>query len=95
MSKLYNIDSEISNNAKDNLLSNQKSFNNVYPEDENLVLSKLNDDIRESNYNSYSEMTFNNGLSVVKSSIFFLCHWTKQFQSDIAKNLVKKILHPN
>lgn len=41
------------------------------------------------------EVTFNNGLNVVKSSIFFLCHWTKQFQSEIAKCLIKKILHPN
>lgn len=40
-------------------------------------------------------MTFQNGLNIVKSSIFFLCHWTKQFQSEIAKSLVKKILNPN
>lgn len=40
-------------------------------------------------------MTFYNGLDIVKSSIFFICHWSKHFQSEIAKNLIKKILHPN
>jgi signal-transduction protein with cAMP-binding, CBS, and nucleotidyltransferase domain len=31
----------------------------------------------------------------VKSSLFFICHWTKLFQTEIAKRLVKKILIPN
>ncbi len=49
MTKFYKMDHELSNSAKENLISNQKSFDNVYPEDENAVLSKLKDDLREGN----------------------------------------------
>jgi hypothetical protein len=34
-------------------------------------------------------------LDIVKTSLFFVCHWTKHFQAEIARNLTKKILHPN
>lgn len=46
MNDFYKMDSEVLNNAKSSLLSNQKSFDNVYPEDEHAVISKLSDDLR-------------------------------------------------
>ncbi len=39
-------------------------------------------------YNAiYEEITNENSLSIVKSSIFYLCHWSKGFQGEIAKAL--------
>jgi signal-transduction protein with cAMP-binding, CBS, and nucleotidyltransferase domain len=34
-------------------------------------------------------------VNIIKTSLFFICHWTKNFQTEIAKKLVKKILIPN
>jgi flavorubredoxin len=36
-----------------------------------------------------------NRLNIIKSSLFFICHWTKNLQIEVAKRLVKKILVPN
>ena len=34
-------------------------------------------------------------MSIVKSSIFFLCRWTKQFQKNVANSLEKGLYAPN
>ncbi len=34
-------------------------------------------------------------LSIVKSSIFFVCRWTKNFQNSVAANLVHIMVKPN
>lgn len=34
-------------------------------------------------------------MSILKTSIFYLCHWSKEFQSEIAKSLEKRLFSPN
>lgn len=52
------------------------------------MLAQLSDELRD----AIAQETC---LSVVKSSLFFVCHWTKRFQSKIARRLTKKILNPD
>lgn len=40
------------------------------------------------------EVTSHNHLRIVKSSVFFLCHWSKKFQRHIATKLVRSIYSP-
>jgi hypothetical protein len=68
-------------------LNNQIQTDSLKPSDENGLLLKLNDDLR-------TEINNENSLSIIKSCIFFLCHWTKGFQTEIAKRLEKRLMSP-
>lgn len=39
-------------------------------------------------------MISHNRFQLVKTSVFFLCHWTKQFQKHIALKLERNIYNP-
>ena len=52
------------------------------------LLNKLDEGLRH-------EINHQNSLSVIKSSIFFLCHWSKHLQSEVAKLLERRIFAPN
>lgn len=34
-------------------------------------------------------------MNIIKSSLFFICQWSKSMQIEVAKRLIKKILAPN
>lgn len=44
---------------------------------------------------SYTALLHENRLNITKSSLFFICHWTKNLQTEVAKRLIKRILVPN
>ncbi len=46
MSKFYRLEKDLTDFAKAHLISNRKSIEMIYPEDEVRVLSQLNDDLR-------------------------------------------------
>jgi hypothetical protein len=48
MCKYYHIDQDLTNLAKEHLLHNQKKFQEIEPEEENRVLMKMNDELRDS-----------------------------------------------
>jgi len=87
MSKYYNLEPELANLAKAYLINNKKSVKNIYPSEEKEVLSKLNDDLREGIKCIYSAITQENHLNLIKSSLFFVCYWSKRFQVEIAKRI--------
>ena len=35
-----------------------------------------------------------NQIRLIKTSVFFLCHWTKQFQRSLANKLIRKVYSP-
>jgi hypothetical protein len=47
MCKYYRIDQDLANLAKEYLVNNKKSFEDIEPEEESKVLMKLNDDLRD------------------------------------------------
>ena len=47
MAKHYQIDNDLALTAKSYLMNKKKSFDQLHPEEENLVLMNLNDDLRE------------------------------------------------
>ena len=84
----YNIDKGLINKSKGFLVNNSNMVDQLCPEEENKIMTKLNEDLRES-------MNFERSLSVVKSSIFFICRWTKQMQIEMAFKMHKLLLRPN
>jgi hypothetical protein len=88
MTKFYALEPELANLAKSHLISNQNPSSDIYPEEEKAVLAQLSDELRD-------VITQETYLNVVKNSLFFVCHWTKRFQSKIARRLTKKILNPD
>lgn len=43
----------------------------------------------------HAEIHHENSLTVVKSCVFFLCHWSKALQSEVARRLEKRLFAPN
>jgi len=87
MGKYYNLEPDLTHQAKSYLINNQRSVQTFYPVDEKEVLSKLNDDLRDGSVFVYLAITQENHLNLIKSSLFFVCHWSKRFQIEIAKRL--------
>ena len=50
-------------------------------------MRRLNDNIRE-------DVTSYHNLKIIKTSVFFLCHWSKKFQNRIATKLHRCIYSP-
>lgn len=58
------------------------------------MIAKLSEPLRQGSYMVILEVIGNNTLSVVKSSIFFLCRWTKNFQRLVAHSLTSALYAP-
>ena len=43
---------------------------------------------------SYAEVTGYTQFQLVKSNVFFLCHWTNRFQRKIAEKLIRQVYSP-
>ena len=56
-------------------------------EEDEVFLRKLNDDLR-TDIDSYHK------LETVKTSIFFICQWSKKFMQGVAANLIKVLYSP-
>lgn len=95
MSKYYNLERSLQNKAKAFLCSNQVCSEELKVEDEKRVLLKLNEELRQCTFSIYAEIHHENSLTVVKTCIFFLCHWSKTLQSEVARRLEKRIFAPN
>jgi len=46
-------------------------------------------------FDSYLEVNNVNHLNLIKTSLFFLSHWSKKMQADLSKKLEKFIFSPN
>jgi hypothetical protein len=44
---------------------------------------------------AYAEVTVYDKFQLIKTNVFFLCHWTKNFQKNIASKLVRQVYSPN
>jgi hypothetical protein len=84
----YNIDTKIVNKAKGFLVSNQNAAAELTPDEENNLLTRLNEELR-------TAIITEKSLSIVKSSIFFLCRWSKEMQTNVAAKLQKALYAPN
>jgi hypothetical protein len=82
------LDVRLSNRAKGYLVANQNATAELTPDEENTLFSKLNEDLRTTIINERS-------LSIVKSSIFFLCRWSKDMQTNVASKLKRALYAPN
>lgn len=59
-----------------------------------MLIMKLGEPLRQGNSNHILEIMSNNSLSVLKSSIFFLCRWSKQLQRTLSQCLVSALYTP-
>jgi len=41
------------------------------------------------------EVKYQNQVSIIKTSLFFICNWSKRAQMDAAKKLLSMTLSPN
>lgn len=55
----------------------------------------MNEDIRAGIIIIILDVIKQSSLAIVKSSIFFVCRWTKSFQNSVASNLVHIMVKPN
>jgi hypothetical protein len=67
---------------------NKPKLDQVSPEEEKGILMKLKEEIRE-------DMIKQNMASIIKSSIFFLCRWTRNFQNAVSTHLTHVMVNPN
>jgi serine protease inhibitor len=72
---------------KSNLLNNKETVNRLRPDEENQLVMKLNEPLRQ-------DLIGHNKLAVLKSSIFFLCRWSKHFQKNIAQVITSALYMP-
>jgi hypothetical protein len=68
------------------LINHSLNTHEVNLKEEELFLRRLNDELR-ADIDSYHK------LETVKTSIFFICHWSKKFKQRVARDLVK-VLYP-
>ena len=80
--------------VKSNLLNSKETVNRLKPEDESQLIMKLNEPLRQSIIFLNLDLQKHNNLSVLKSSIFFLCRWSKHFQIAVAEALIHSIYMP-
>ena len=88
MTKYYDLDKSLAEKAKNFLICQKNEKISLTPEEEETTLSKLQDDLRQ-------EISNENSLRILKSSLFYVCNWSKRFQSEVAKKVHKKIFTPN
>lgn len=55
---------------------------------------KFNEPLRQGMFRSYEELITSNALSVLKSSVFFICRWSKHFQNSLAQSLSSSLYTP-
>ena len=51
--------------------------------------------MRNGTHKSNIEVTGFNKFQLIKSNVFFLCHWTKRFQRIIADKLIRQVYSPD
>ena len=56
---------------------------------------KLNEEIREGKFTLNSDMSRQNMAAIVRSSIFFIHRWSRNFQESVSRNLTHIIAKPN
>ena len=76
-------------------MDNQIAGTRFNVEQEDLFLGKLNDELRQGIFLFYLEVSGFNRFQLVKSNIFFLCHWSNRFQKTIADKLIRHVYSPD
>jgi hypothetical protein len=87
MQSYYGLEGSLISRTKGYLMANQSTVAQLTPEDENNLLSKLNEELR-------NVMMGDKSLAIVKTSIFFLCRWSKEMQTCVASRLQKALYAP-
>ena len=87
ISNNYELPEELSQKMRSPVINSQIAYNRFNVQEEDAFLEKLGDDVR-------SDITSYHKFQIVKTSIFFLCHWTKNFQNFIADRLIRQVYSP-
>ena len=94
LSENYQLPEELSQKLTSFVVNNQIANNRFNVEEEDSFLMKLNDDIRQGMLSFYLEVTYYNNFQLIKKNVFFLCHWTKNFQHSIARKIIRQVYSP-
>jgi hypothetical protein len=77
------------------IINHQLANEELNINEENHFLMKLNEELRNGKIRDYLEVKHANHLQIIKTSLFFLCNWSKKMQSELSKKLEKFIFSPN
>ena len=77
------------------IVNNRLANDELNVEEENNILMKLNEELRNGKIITILEVNHVNHLNVIKTSLFFICNWTKKMQTELSKKLEKCVFSPN
>jgi hypothetical protein len=95
MRKHYKINDKLLNKARTFVINNKPKFEQLYPAEENALLLKFNEELRNSTSVLSIDISKESSLSVVKSSIFFLTRWSNNLRHAISKKIEHICFNPN
>ena len=73
---------------REELVKNQQINDELSLKEEERILSKLNDELKE-------QICVTNQINVVKTSLFILSNFGKRIQIEMSKRMIKVIYPPN
>lgn len=87
MRQQYKMSQKLTTKLFEYLALNGSKKEHLSPEEENSISLKLNEELREGTIILTLETKNQNMLSIIKSSIFFVCRWSKLMQLAASRKL--------
>lgn len=87
MRQQYKMSQKLTTKLFEYLALNGSKKEHLSPEEENSISLKLNEELREGTTILTLETKNQNMLSIIKSSIFFVCRWSKLMQLAASRKL--------